>query len=532
MSARSKMRQPKLSAKEQKKFDRESAEEPLFAEMPAEVAQNGVGGSTFDNTPASNGLANLMSAASNSAATASSAPAPMSTNAMQSMLDASRANNSGNNSAQQQQSQAPAGNSLFGTANNAPSTNQTTSLFGNTNNNAQTSQPANTSSLFGGGNNAQSNTTGTTSNLFGGTGTTQSNTTQPAGGTSLFGNNQPSLFGNNSTSNNLFAKPAQPAPPSNLFGASVNPPTNTSGGPSLFGASSSARPAQQSPSLLGATQHAQLSQSGPFGRLSMGQTAGAQPQAASQVTVDNLRPTTRFEDCADNFKQELEDIDKMIKKQEEFARQIEAFLPKHEENVKSLQPDIELIKDKTEDVEQALASGARGVDAQRQLTEKDKRDFQRIERVATNLQLPQGYQYPNSSLSGFGGMYASQQRLQQPQTAPEGEDPSNYDTDLIGNYFVPMASELQKTMANYAGTLSEIEAHLRVIEDSTVMQAQRLAQQGAGMGDQGSGEDTVRMVASTLRVFEEGILQVAGQVGECREGVTQLVLGRLSANGY
>lgn len=514
-----------LSAAQQKKFERECASRPLFAPIPPEVAGNGAPGSTFSTTPASVGLPNDMF--SNVAATPSAPKKPG--DLFQRLLDANRANTS-TTSAQQQQSQAQAGNSLFGTAanNNTTQSTQPSGLFGNANN-AQPSQTTGGTGLFGSVNTSnQTSQPATGTGLFGGANNTQ--TTQPSGGTSLFGgNNQPSLFGNNSTANNMFAKPAQPAPSTSLFGTSVNPPASNTGG-SLFGGASSTRPVQQTPSLLGATQHAQMTQSAPFGRLSMGQAAGTQPQAASQVTVDNLRPTTRFEDCAPDVKKELEEIDKMIQQQEEHARQIEAFLLKHNDNVNSLVPDIQLIQDKMEDVDQALISGARGVDAQRQLTEKDKRDFQRIERVVTNLALPQGYQYNNMGLSGYGGMYGSQQRPQQQQSAPEGEDPSHYDTDLIGNYFAPMASELQATMSNYAGTLTEIENHIRVIEASTVAQAQQLAQGNAGASGQTDGQAAVREIASTFRDFEGGLLSVACSVGACRDGVTQLVLGRL--NGY
>ena len=127
-------------------------------------------------------------------------------------------------------------------------------------------------------------------------------------------------------------------------------------------------------------------------------------------------------------------------------------------------------------------------------------------------------------------MYASQQRTQQPQTAQSGDE--TYDTDLINNYFLPMAAELQKNMDAYASNLGEIEQHMRVIEGSTVQRAQELAQRRSGMGgsQRATSEDTVRELASTLRGFEESILGVAGIVGECREGVTQLALGRLGTH--
>lgn len=246
---------------------------------------------------------------------------------------------------------------------------------------------------------------------------------------------------------------------------------------------------------------------------------------AAKIDLEGLKATTRFEDCVDQVKQEMEAIDKMIAEQEKYAKEIEAFLPKHGLDIDSIAPDVDFITEKAEDVEQSLANDAQGVDAQRRNAEKDGKDTQRLERIVANMKLPQGYQYSGMSASHYGGMYGSQQqRPQQPQPSTEE---GGYDTDLIGNYFVPMAAELQKMMDAYAGNLGEIESHMRVIESSAITQAQNLAQRKAGTGGaQQNGGDTVRELADTLRGFEESILGVAGVVGECRDGVNELVLGR------
>jgi nucleoporin p58/p45 len=99
-------------------------------------------------------------------------------------------------------------------------------------------------------------------------------------------------------------------------------------------------------------------------------------------------------------------------------------------------------------------------------------------------------------------------------------------------------------MSAYTSNLVEIEAHMRVIESSALAQAQQLAQrksgaeQQGGTGDDGEGgfgsggvDATVRELADTLRGFEASILGVAGAVGECREGVNELVLGRFNGAG-
>lgn len=258
-------------------------------------------------------------------------------------------------------------------------------------------------------------------------------------------------------------------------------------------------------------------------------TAGAQQpavQGAVKINYEEMRPTTRYADCVDEIQKQLEAIDAMIQAQERFCREIEAFIPAHAQNVASLAPDVEIVKEKADAAEGSLAMDAGGLEAQRKVLEKDRKDFKRCERVVMNLAQPVQYRYTGS----FGG--AVQQTIY-----PGGADEEvAKDMDLIGNFFSPLATDLKKTLDTYAANLTEIEGHMRVIEHSTVAQAQQLAAKRAGVGGglggttgggQASGEETVRELADTLRGFEASILGAAGLVGQCREGVNELVLGKL-----
>ncbi|CZT20206.1 uncharacterized protein RCC_06063 [Ramularia collo-cygni] len=402
----------------------------------------------------------------------------------------------------------------FGRSNSLSlNTGATNSLFASQNNNTTTNNnPSNMNSSQQPASNPFGSSSNTTGGLFG-----------------LGGGGMGSMAANSNT--NMFA---QSANNNNNASTANNNASSLFGGASMQN-NSAAQPS--APSLLGATQHNRTSTATatPFGRLSMGQpsasTTNNNTVGAAKIDLDGLRPTTRFEDCVDQVRQEMETIDKMIQEQEKYAKEIEAFLPKHADDVASLAPDVLFIADKADDVEQALASDAQGVDAQRKNAEKDRKDLERCTRIVTNLSLPQGYQYSGMN-STYGSMYGQQRPQQPPNTTnvSNREDSTNYDTDLIGNYFVPLAAELQKTMDAYASNLSEIESHMRVIESSAVAQAQQLAQKKAGVGGQQSGGDaTVRELADTLRGFEDSILGVASVVGECRDGVNELALGRLRA---
>ncbi|KAK3654566.1 hypothetical protein LTR56_003212 [Elasticomyces elasticus] len=447
----------------------------------------------------------------------------------------------------------PTGTGLFGSAQPQQQPQQQQSLFANNNNNTQSSTGT---GLFG---SSLAQPQQQSNSLFSNLG----NNNQQAAKPSLFGaptdqpqqQQQPSLFsnlGSNSTQQQP-AKPSlfsnlggynstqQPAPTNSLFGSTNNAQnpqqiSNWSGGStmnqqqqqqpqgsSIFGLTS-LPPDQLNHSLLAASQYRASQQQSQFaGKLSMGQqsTQQQQPAGAVKVHANDLRGTTRFADCIDDVKSQFEMVDTMIQKQERFCREIQAMLPKHEEDVLCLEPSVQVVKEMAENVEKVLIEDARAVDrAKQEVREKDAVDFKRCQRVVEGMMLPAagGYGYGASSVGYYGGNASTGGKT--------GEE--DYDTDLIGNYFIPLASTLQATLDKYAANLTDIENHMRVIESSAQVQAQQLAAKWAGVSGARVGSDeTIQELAETLTGFEQSILGVAGVVGECREGVEGLVMGRV-----
>lgn len=418
-----------------------------------------------------------------------------------------------------QQNSNTGGGGLFGNTNNQQQQSGTGGMFGQ-----QTSQPQQSGGLFGGslfGN--QQNAQNKPGGLFGAS-TTGANT----GGSSLFGGNAQntntggsSLFGGNTQQN---------TGGSSLFGR-PNPNGNQAQQQSIFGLSAS-QPTYTQPSLLGASQYRAGSRTTPFaGKLSMGQSAAPQqpPPGTTKYSYDGMRPTTRFAELVDDVQKELEAIDKMIQMQEKFCRDIEGFVPKHGDDVDGLGRDVDYIREKVEAAEQSLGVDAQGVQAQQGVLAADKKDFDRCQRVVDMLAHPQQYHY-----SGLN--YGSTARLPtststSTTTALDAVDADKREMDITNNYFAPMATSLKQTLDTYASNLSEIEAHMRVIEHSTQMQGHALAAKragvGGGAGQGGNTDATVRELAETLRGFEESILNAAGLVGQCREGVNDVILGRV-----
>jgi nucleoporin p58/p45 len=352
-----------------------------------------------------------------------------------------------------------------------------TSLFGA----APTTQPQQTTSLFG-----------------------STNTTQPQQSNSLFGNLQPqqqqpttSLFG---------AQPSQNQPAStSLFGSQQpqqqqQPQTNT-----FLGMTATAPGANQPVSLLHASQHRQP-QASFAGRLTLGQQPNAatnQPNpnasttgtSAVKMDFSNMKSTTRFADCIPEVQAALERIDVMIRTQERFAQELEAFLPRHGQGIESIPPDVDLVSEKTDAAEIALALDAQGVETEKNVLHKDNEDRQRLEKVVESIRVGSHHIYN-----------------------PRDEGGLMRELDLVEKFFTPRVEGMEKDLGVYGGALGEVEGHLGILEQSAVV--------STGVGSKGSGFGSVKELAETLGAFEEGILGAAGMVGFCRENVNSLVLGR------
>ena len=236
-------------------------------------------------------------------------------------------------------------------------------------------------------------------------------------------------------------------------------------------------------------------------------TTPAAPNTAAigavKINLSDLHSTTRFDDCIDDVRHQFEAADKMIRAQEDFCSAIQAFLgERHEADLGTLGPSLDLVKGKAEIVEGTLVQDAREVEAARALGERERGEVEMCRRVVEGLRLPGGYTAGGQGV-GRGGAY---------------------DTALIPSFFVPLARELAETLGAYEAQVEAVEAHLRVLEGSVV---ERSRVRGAS-GREGQAEgDVVGDLAETLRGFEGSILGVAGVVGGVRKAVEGLVLGRV-----
>lgn len=368
---------------------------------------------------------------------------------------------------------APAGGSLFG--NQSASTGQQGGLFG-----AAPAQTQQGGGLFGNLNQSQPQPAAGSS-LFAPSGQPQS---QQTAGSTLFGNlgqthaQQPNpVFGATQTQ-------TQPAQQGGTFGLSIN---NRAPNASLFGNQPSLPP-------LGLGQSTQSQQTVPGVR----------------IDVSQLRGTTRFTDLHDDLQKDLCMIDDFIHKQMSYKDQIDAVIPRTQEAVTSIAPDVNLLNGKADTVELALDNDVQSIRNLRELVKSDVEDAKLSFKSIENLKLPSQFHYQ----SGW-----------QPSTAVATHDEGASGPVDIMQYFSEKANSLDSQLQRYLQQIAEIEGHLRTVEGSTLAQTEALVSRRNGTDNEDGVQGKIRNLAHTMSLFEEAIRNVASHVGNAREEVVELSSG-------
>jgi len=203
------------------------------------------------------------------------------------------------------------------------------------------------------------------------------------------------------------------------------------------------------------------------------------------------------------------------------------MLPQHADNVASIGPDVEFITSRCETVELGLENDSTNIQAAKDLLRDDKRNLLRCARVIENQALPGRFHYAptlGSTSNANGGMDNSSDHAQNRQQSGSGAlEEDDHDVDILA-YFARQAQAMQNTLSSFQNSLSEIEDHLSIVERGAASLIQDVSRErSAGGSGRLSGQDTLSELASTLRGFEGGILDAAGKIGSCREGVNTLV---------
>ncbi|RKF61031.1 Nucleoporin NUP49 [Erysiphe neolycopersici] len=391
-------------------------------------------------------------------------------------------------------------------------------MFGSTLN-----QPATTGGLFGTA--TATTTTPQTGGLFGSNSTAQVPT--QGGG---FGSLKP-LSGNVFGQSTLTSSQAQPTASTTLnptpaisFGS--NAPTQASGSFAALGQQANATnvggfgQANQNQSTIGTfgiqdkASQPQSSNTGAglFGNSllygsSTIQPLNQQPQTIPGVLIDasNVRGTTRYNDLKEELQKQLMEIDTMIEAQIQLKNQCDAIMPAHEVQLSQIPDDVEFCRRKRIGVDNTADSDIHAISEVQKLIKSDAEAAKLSFAAIDMLRLPPQYHIPG---------------VLSPKATNRGS--GGYE-DIVG-FFSQTADELSDKLATFKKHLSEIEQHLRGVEANSAHQINVLV--ARKKGNSPAEESSFDQLASVLRDFETGLLNVAGKVGETRKGVTTLQLNQ------
>lgn len=234
------------------------------------------------------------------------------------------------------------------------------------------------------------------------------------------------------------------------------------------------------------------------------------------IGLNELKPTTRFNDLHDDLQKGIEYVDNFILRQ--IRTQEDCFAANEGIEKMSLQipSDIGYCATTLETMQQALENDAESIAFAKSLVKMDFDNSKLSFKVIQNLTLPQ--QFHHSALRSSAA--SSQPRgLLLPNAGAE-ESPAN-----IVDYFMKQAKEMSETLDTYHRNIEDVEGYLKGVESNTIQQMQQLMFTRTHDGGQKTAEDQVRELAAVLREFGNGIFGVATKVGDTREKVQEAMLG-------
>lgn len=242
--------------------------------------------------------------------------------------------------------------------------------------------------------------------------------------------------------------------------------------------------------------------------LTMGQGQSQATVPGVRIDSTNIRGTTRFNDLQEDLQKSILEIDKRIQTFMTQKAELDAFMPGHGEMLSYIPDDVKFVERKYGGVQSALESDAEAIEGVRLCVEQDAANAKLSFRAVDNLKLPTQYH--------TGGLWSTRQ---------QSTSTANTETDgqgLVG-FFNRTADEMDSQLKVYEKQLTEIEMHMRGVQDNVL---ERLQQMMASKNNGPSPADQqLADLGAVLRDFEMGILRVAGDVGAAKEGMARLQLG-------
>ena len=236
-----------------------------------------------------------------------------------------------------------------------------------------------------------------------------------------------------------------------------------------------------------------------------------------RISVNELRPTTRFNDLHEELQKAIEYVDNFIVNQMQWQEQCQLSNSKLHDMTVQIPPDVEFCSKQLETMQNALENDAGSIEYAKRLVKTDASDAKLSFQTIQTLKLPTQIQQSN-----IWSTNAAPQVSVSEFSDTEADGASNRS---IVDYFSKQADIMSRALEDCKRNLTEVEVYLGGLESNVIQQTHQASGARGQEISGNSAEDQVRELAAVLRAFENGILGVAANVGAAREIVQDTMLG-------
>ena len=233
-----------------------------------------------------------------------------------------------------------------------------------------------------------------------------------------------------------------------------------------------------------------------------------------RINLNELRPTTRFNDLYETVQREIEVLDTFILNQINLSGECDNLMPKVGESIAYMPNDVDLCERKLEATERALETDAGAIEFARNLVKEDVDAARLSFKAIQGLRLPAHFHSAN--LWNTPGASAP--------AAFNAEEDAAASADLL-SYFSKQSDDMSKKLEGMKKSLGDVESYISSLETRQAAQIQSARLSHGRDGGVKSADEQLRELATVLKEFEGGILAVAGKVGGARESVQEVMLG-------
>lgn len=235
-----------------------------------------------------------------------------------------------------------------------------------------------------------------------------------------------------------------------------------------------------------------------------------------RISVNELRPITRFNDLHEELQKKIEEVDNFILGQVKYQRECQAVMEKVTQTSSPVPTDVDYCGTTLETLQIALESDAEAIAHAKTMITADAANAKLSFDVIEALKMPQQFHH----FSLWQGQNLSH-LVDSTFSSPDAAAPSK---NLV-SYFSQSTGNMSQILSKYKANLADVETCLQSLEVNLGHQVQQMASARGKDGGVKKSEDQIRELAAVLREFETGILGVASKVGNSREKVQELTLG-------